>query len=242
MTGDFSRSTFRSTNHYSQVRMQQGRGVLDADLNEQADIDDHVQRRTTTDAVGASGAPFHPPSTFQNFQIKVDSAGKDLLIAPGRFYVDGILCEHDEATVTFLTQPDLPGVALPKEAGSYAIFLDVWERHITASEQRGDGFPTLRESALGGADTASRVRVVWQVKLVKVSGNTCAAFAPPAAPNGKLRASEVPAAPATSDCLVPASGGYRRLENQLYRVEVAAVSGSKVSYKWSRDNASMASR
>ena len=117
MTGDFSRSTFRSTNHYSQVRMQQGRGVLDADLNEQADIDDHVQRRTTTDVVGASGAPFHPPKTFQNFQIKVDSAGKDLLIAPGRFYVDGILCEH-EAAVTFLTQADFPGVAASKAGGS----------------------------------------------------------------------------------------------------------------------------
>ena len=242
MTGDFSRSTFRSTNHYSQVRLQQGRGVLDADLNEQADIDDHVQRRTTTDVVGASGAPFHPPSTFQNFQIKVDTVGKDLLIAPGRFYVDGILCEHDEAAVTFLTQPDFPGIALPKEAGSYAVFLDVWERHITASEQRGDGFPSLREAALGGADTASRVRVVWQVKAVKVSGNTCAAFTPPAAPNGKLRASEIPAAPATSDCMVPASGGYRRLENQLYRVEVSAISGSKVPYKWSRDNASIASK
>ena len=70
MTGDFSRSTFRSTNHYSQVRMQQGRGVLDADLNEQADIDDHVQRRTTTDVVGASGAPFHHPKTFRIFKSK----------------------------------------------------------------------------------------------------------------------------------------------------------------------------
>ena len=28
MKGDFSRSTFRATNHYSQVRAQQGRGVL----------------------------------------------------------------------------------------------------------------------------------------------------------------------------------------------------------------------
>ena len=41
--------------------------------------------------------------------------------------------------------------------------------------------------------------------------------------------------------MVPASGGYRRLENQ-YRVEVSAVSGGKVSCKWSRDNASMVSK
>ena len=42
MKGDFSRSTFRATNHYSQVRAQQGRGVLDAELNEQADIAGHI--------------------------------------------------------------------------------------------------------------------------------------------------------------------------------------------------------
>ena len=137
-----------------------------------------------------------------------------------------MLCEH-EAAVTFLTQADFPGVVLPKEAGSYAVFLDVWERHITASEQRGDGFPPLRESALGGADTASRVRVVWQVKAVRVSGNTCAAFTPPAAPNGRLRCKEVPAAPATSDCMVPASGG---------------IGGSRTSYAASKCQRSAAAR
>ena len=45
MKGDFSRSTFRATNHYSQVRAQQGRGVLDAELNEQVDITGHIARR-----------------------------------------------------------------------------------------------------------------------------------------------------------------------------------------------------
>ena len=44
MKGDFSRSTFRAKNHYSQVRAQQGRGVLDAELNEQADITGHIAR------------------------------------------------------------------------------------------------------------------------------------------------------------------------------------------------------
>ena len=242
MKGDFSRSTFRVGNHYSQVRAQQGRGVLDAELNEQADIADHAERTTTADVVGVTGAPFHPATAFRNFQIKVDPDGKDLQIAPGRMYVDGILCQNDAEGTKFSTQPDLPGAALPATAGDYAVFLDVWERHVTASEQRAETFPPIREAALGGADTASRVRVIWQVKLSQVRASACSAFTPPAATTGRLRASEAPAAPAVNDCLVPTSGGYRRLENQLYRVEVSSVTSTKSGYKWSRDNASMASK
>ena len=242
MKGDFSRSTFRATNHYSQVRAQQGRGVLDAELNEQADITGHVERTATTDIVGASGAPFHQATAFRNFQISVAPGGSDLLIAPGRFYVDGILCENDADPARLLAQPDLPGASLPTVAGSYAVYLDVWERHVTAADQRASGFPPIREVALGGADTASRVRVVWQVKLASVASKSCSAFTPPPRPTGKLRASEAQAAAAANDCLVPTSGGYRRLENQLYRVEVASVTGAQATYKWSRDNASSASR
>ena len=36
--GDFTRTTFDPTHHYSGVRMQQGRVQLDADWNEQLDI------------------------------------------------------------------------------------------------------------------------------------------------------------------------------------------------------------
>ena len=78
MKGDFSRSTFRAKNHYSQVRAQQGRGVLDAELNEQADITGHIARTSTTDIIGVSGAPFHPATAFRNFQVKVAPDGKDL--------------------------------------------------------------------------------------------------------------------------------------------------------------------
>ncbi len=242
MTGDFSRSTFRAGNHYSQVRAQQGRGVLDAELNEQVDIAGHVARTSATDIIGVSGAPFHPASAFRNFQVKVAPDGGDLLIAPGRFYVDGILCENEAEPATFLAQPDLPGTALPTAAGSYAVYLDVWERHVTAGEQRADGFPSLREPALGGPDTATRVRIVWQVKLANVGSNVCGAFTPPPSPTGRLRASEAPAGAAINDCLVPTSGGYRRLENQLYRVEVASVTAAGSTFKWSRDNASTASK
>jgi hypothetical protein len=41
--------------------------------------------------------------------------------------------------------------------------------------------------------------------------------------------------------VLPPSAGYLRLENQFYRVEVQKVDAAKkaVSYKWSRDDASI---
>ena len=75
MTGDFTRSTFRPGNHYSKVRAQQGRAVLDAELNEQADITSHVERTATKDVVGVSGAPYHDPTAFLNFRIGIAQNG-----------------------------------------------------------------------------------------------------------------------------------------------------------------------
>ena len=241
MTGDFTRATFRAANRYTKVRAQQGRATLDAEVNEQQDIAGHRHRTTGVDVIGATGAPYHDPATPRNFQVTLDANGRDLVIAPGRIYVGGLLCENDAARVTYLTQPDFPGAALPAAAGAYAVYLDVWERHIAAAEQLVDGYPQMREPALGGADTASRVRAIWQVKLAPVASQACGAFEPPPAPTGKLRATEVPGAAAATDCMVPASGGYRRLENQFYRVEIHDLAG-RPTYKWSRDNASLSSR
>ena len=41
MKGDFTRLTFAPAKHYSSVRQQQGRVQLDADWNEQVDIQNH---------------------------------------------------------------------------------------------------------------------------------------------------------------------------------------------------------
>ena len=43
-TGDITRSSFDPDRHYSSVRMQQGRVQLDADWNEQLDIQLHRDR------------------------------------------------------------------------------------------------------------------------------------------------------------------------------------------------------
>lgn len=55
--GDFSRILFDSSKHYSAVRMQQGRVLLDSDWNAAVDIADHRTVTENVDVVGASGAP-----------------------------------------------------------------------------------------------------------------------------------------------------------------------------------------
>jgi len=57
MKGDFTRRTFRSGNHYRGVLMQQGRVQLDADWNEQLDIQLHHDETTARDVIGSHGGP-----------------------------------------------------------------------------------------------------------------------------------------------------------------------------------------
>lgn len=245
MKGDFSKDTFRKKKHFRNVPMQQGRVLLDSDWNEQAAINEHRVETGTLDIVGKSGAPYHYPG----FEIiSVDNAGNpaspgtNLKISEGRFYVDGIMCENDEA-VLFADQTDYDKAPLPNVAGRYIFYLDVWQRHITALE---DG--ALREVALGGPDTTTRNKTIWQVKSEKITAaSTCADDIPlsvTTAPTGKLMArSELPSG-ANDPCGLAVSGGYRRLENQLYRVEIHKSAGTRAAttFKWSRDNGSVVVR
>jgi hypothetical protein len=213
---------------------------VDADWNEQGAIATRVARTTDVDVIGRTGAPFRPGGEIGHFLVHLANHGQDLAIAPGRIYVDGILCENDaDAGVFYTAQPDLPGAPLPGPAGNFMVYLDAWERHVTSIDD-----PLLRDVALGGPDTTTRARVVWQVKLEQVDGAACENWTPPAPPTGQLRASGEPPQGVTNDCSVPAAGGYRRLENQLYRVEIHQGSGGTgaPTFKWSRDNASTVSR
>ena len=98
MKGDFSRLTFDRKKHYSAVRFQQGRVQLDADLNEEQDIQRHRVRIEARDVIGWSGVPKHG----DGFQIGVTADGGDLTISPGRIYVDGILCVAEATPVDVL--------------------------------------------------------------------------------------------------------------------------------------------
>lgn len=237
MKADLSRDTFRPERHYSSVRIQQGVVQLDADANEQTDIALYRDETTTEDVVGPHGAPLHDAG----FELTVGADG-DIEIGAGRMYVHGTLCEN-EAPVRFQAQPDLPGGhPMFLGDGRRLFYLDVWQQHVTALDE-----PDIHEVALGDAFTATRTRTVWQVKALMVhTDHECGDFGPDwaAVPpgTGTLRAQESPSQDAADDCQVPPGAGYRRLENQLYRVEIHDGTGTEggPTYKWSRDNGSVA--
>ncbi|MGG6266446.1 DUF6519 domain-containing protein [Leptolyngbya sp. AN03gr2] len=110
MKGDFTRSTFRREKHYSSVRMQQGRLQLDADWNEQIDIQRHLLQMQARDMLGVAGVPLADRSTELSFQLNAIDKGKDLTITPGRIYVDGILCELEPGSTLTFTQKVTPGL------------------------------------------------------------------------------------------------------------------------------------
>jgi Family of unknown function (DUF6519) len=105
MKADLTRSTFRAEKHYSGVRMQQGRVQLDADWNEQVDIDAHLDETTRTDVIGRCGVPIHDAG----FAVEPLPGSADVAISAGRAYVDGILCENEASPtgVTEVTESEL---------------------------------------------------------------------------------------------------------------------------------------
>lgn len=224
--GDISRNTFDRKKHYTSVRMQQGRLQLDSDWNEQADIQRYLEQIQIRDCIGLSGAP---QADDHHFQLTVANGGSDLTIAPGRIYVDGILCELDQAA-SYLKQPYFPLAALPTSKGTYIAYLDVWQRHISAIED-----PGLREIALSHIpDTTTRTQTVWQLKLT--SSQDWSTLQTPRQPTIVAR---IEAASGNSQARV----GDQGLGNQLYRVEIHKIEQKdklNVYFKWSRDNASIA--
>lgn len=170
MSGDFSRG-FDPRRNYSAVLFQAGRILTDADFNEQSDI---AARRFRAAIVDLMGRVF--VAAPDAFKIACD-AGGGLTIGRGRIYVDGLLAENHGAgqpvwdavldeergaqAVAYTQQPYWPDAPpLPRAGGPYLVYLDVWQRRVTANE-----VPALGDNALDGVDSADRIQTVWQVKL-----------------------------------------------------------------------------
>jgi hypothetical protein len=93
MKADFTRNTFHPLEHFTRVLQQQGRVQLDSDWNEQHAILLHYLQALAADLIGPHGGPsanlgfaVAPVQTSQQNQF-------DLVLSPGHYYVDGILCE-----------------------------------------------------------------------------------------------------------------------------------------------------
>ena len=241
MAGDYTRLTHEPLKGYSGVRLQQGRVQLDADWNEQLDIIARRWRVQAKDTFGA--AAVSRLSTKDAFALTWVSAktGLDLKIGVGRMYVDGLIAEvFEEDRHTYLNQKFLPDPSPLPTSDNALAYVDVWEREVTHIQD-----PDLLEKALGGPDTTTRRQTVWQVKLYPMSETPTCDFDldkqfPPSA--GKLTTDAIVPQPSNETCVLSPEGGYRGLENRLYRVEIHEGGGFKTAkFKWSRDNASVVS-
>ena len=243
MKGDFTRNTFDPRKHYRGVLMQQGRVQLDADWNENLDILLHRIETETIDVIGVCGVPVHDAGFGVLTTMTPALTAGDFGLSKGRAYVDGIMVEN-EADVAFSQQPHIlpiPGEKITT-GGIYLLYLDIWQRHIIALDDK-----EIREVALGGPDTATRVQTIWQAKVNRLGNvgenfNCSDDIEPwPDASTGKLAARTHPETVPADPCEVAPGGGYTRLENQLYRVEIHKGSGATggPTFKWSRDNGSV---
>jgi hypothetical protein len=257
MSFDLSRIRFDARQDFLGVVMQQGRVQLDADWNEWLA---QLARRLQAGSLDTYGGNVVPRITPDGFRIEADGGG--LRIGVGRIYVDGLLAENHGASpdtweprlaeltgslpLDYGAQPYYPNPPELPDGGPHLAYVDVWQRELTAVNM-----PELVEKAVG-VDTTGRLQTVWQVKLLADVGAISCATSDDEIP-GWLEATAPSAgrlSTATGDpsfepdpCQVPPAAGYRGLENQLYRVEVhqGGVLG-EATFKWSRDNASVASR
>jgi hypothetical protein len=260
MAGDYTRFSFKPHKDYSTVFKQQGRVDLDADFNELIEIVDRRWRSETIDIIGHCIVPNTTPDAF----LVIPTALGAFDIGIGRMYVDGIQVEnHGQPPLDYQTdlgevrgttpipysgQPYLPAPLPPVLAAAPQttdlVYIDAWLREVTADED-----PSLREIALGGPDTTTRIQSVWQIRVLQNvgqhgCGDDIPAWTQLVAPSaGRLTTSAV--APPVSDdpCIISPSGGYRGLENRLYRVEIHSVggAGAPAKFKWSRNNSTTAS-
>jgi hypothetical protein len=263
MAGDYTRYTFRPQADRAAVLLQQGRVQLDADWNELAELLDRRWRAETVDIIGRCGVP---RTTIDGFKIAFSGTPGVIEIGPGRCYADGLLAENRgtgairyepvwgeqvgtdwtpyEDQPYFRPAPSIP--TIDGGGGINLVYLDVWNREVTAAED-----PALVEPAVG-VDTATRIQTVWAVRVIAdVGADTCAEdwskvekWLAATRPSGARLSTGASGAAAPADpCLVQPTGGYRGVENRLYRVEIhddGSVAGRPASFKWSRDNGAVA--
>jgi Family of unknown function (DUF6519) len=262
MSFDNSRFTFNPRNNYSGVVMEQGRVQLDSDWNEWLA---ELNRRIQAGTLDMLGGAVYPATTPYAFQITATTSGgtNQLMIGPGRMYVDGLLAENhgdpsasvwdsaleelsgspqpppatEGGAIRYTEQPYLPGATIPA-GGPFLAYLDVWVRPVTYIED-----PNLIDKAVG-VDTTGRLQTVWQVKLMPApqgSTWTCSTPVPWPQSSGLLTTAAVPSA-ASGPCCLSDGTGYTGMENQFYRVEIhqpGSATAGGATFKWSRDNASV---
>ncbi|MDA9504180.1 hypothetical protein XI09_05260 [Bradyrhizobium sp. CCBAU 11386] len=196
MSSDRSRRRQEQRDGYKEAVAQQGRVILDRDINAVQRLTADRIEHNALDFVGPCGTPdngfaisipgvsppasmlWSPPAFFdQNAGNRFDFA-----IAPGTMYVGGERAylpqrqAGQEVHYSYFDQPDwlipsMSGVAETKRGtilGSELVYLELTEQEVSAVED-----PELLDVALGGPDTTQRVKLLQRIKRLPVAAAGC---------------------------------------------------------------------
>jgi hypothetical protein len=171
MSADINRKSLDpKETHFSQMLFHQGRVMLPSDLNENGAIFQYYLRQFIMDFVGKhwrAGA-----ESFKISDIEIDK--KTFKISKGHFYVDGILCVNEvdcfySPTGNKTGQPMFPTPEWDEVSKdfprNFAVYLECCERHVNWIQRPQI---QIREVALGGRDTSSRLEIAWQVRVLTI--------------------------------------------------------------------------
>jgi hypothetical protein len=235
--------------------MQQGRVVMDADVNDAARIQEHEHSRAHHDLIGAHGTPDERGFRIENPRVD-GNRRMEFDIHAGSYYVAGLHLEMEAPGDTYRTQkdwlhaPDIP-VRLGGAPRYDLVYLEVWQQDVTPVE---DG--ELKEKALGGPDTAGRVRTMrrvhvhpgvgephcdkaWPLVKAELGLETADTEAVELEATERLTVTFNQSAPDEDLCSPTVEAGYLGAENQAIRVQITRVANNRSWFTWGFDNASL---
>jgi len=244
MYGDMSRLLDGLSGHFSGVLAQQGRLLLDSELNEQNAILLNYLRCLTTDLIGPFAGPVHHAG-FEVEPVIRDGRYRAVRLRRGRYYVYGLRCETPPPH-----QPANREWAIGVHEGKFVVYLLVWEQSVSAIQA-----PELIDPALPAdvPDTTRRRQVRWRPAAGRTlprrdedlteldRESIIRAFREyDADPRDRPTLAAQPDSGRDTEpgpASAPVSWGYRGMENQLYRVEVYRDGHrEEATFVWSRNN------
>jgi hypothetical protein len=262
MGSDRARVSFDPSRQWRGVVAQQGRVSLEADWNEQGAIAAARDRLTTLDVVGPCASP---DGGYVVTAVPAEggpsgSTPGDLIVSAGTLYLGGERLELD-APLTYSSQPDWLNAstdhplyvepAVPEGDAEELVYLLAAEQEVSAVEDSA-----LADVALGGPDTAQRLRILQHVVRTTSQGDSCASawselestwaaegyeFDPATmqlTSTTSLLVSFASEPTAPTPCQPVSTGGYLGAENQLLRVVIASVENGVPTIVWGFDDAS----
>lgn len=261
MRGDFSRYSHDPAAGLTQLLFRQGQDLIESEFNElTAVLRDQI--RTVGELTERFVLRRSPPFTVVEPVVVITDPGTDhkkvtLSVKLGGWAFvpgDGIVRLDEPDPRTGGRKPREYKLPLPQEGGFVVLYLDATEEVIDPEAVAPEAALRL---GLGDPALAPRDEALWVRPVVRVVARRF-----DAKPTSPAAAEDLPIllgpdhrpGRGTLRPVVTADGGLSGdpaceplaedrlggVENQLYRVEVHAVTGTRLQVKWSRDNAAVA--